>query len=291
MSSVFLLPDRGSVDDEAALIDVSSDRTWSYRRLREVVLDLAGCLAAPNTKATLFCFCQNRDTTVIAYLAAIEAGCAVAMLDAGLDADFKSNLIGIYSPEYVFAPPEDSLPQSCGYEPLGPPGFWGRRSADVVDLPEPHRDLALMLPTSGSTGSPKLVRLRRSSVEHNALMIVRALDIGRGERAITSLPIHYSYGLSVLNSHLVSGATIVITGASVVSREFWDAFSRRACTSFAGVPYTYQLLKRLHLERMDLPSLKTMTQAGGKLDNESITHFASFMSARGGRFFVMYGQT
>jgi acyl-CoA synthetase (AMP-forming)/AMP-acid ligase II len=128
-------------------------------------------------------------------------------------------------------------------------------------------------------------------VEHNARMIAKALELDEHERPITSLPLHYSYGLSVLNSHLAQRACLVLTDEPLTSKSFWDIFRRERCTSMAGVPYTYQILRRLELDKLGLPSLSTLTQAGGKLDVNLVKHFSDIMSRRGGRFFVMYGQT
>lgn len=78
----------------------------------------------------------------------------------------------------------------------------------------------MLLTTSGSTGSPKLVRLSKENILENAKSIAQYLDIDQNERAITSLPMHYSYGLSVINSHLISGATILLTEDSYIQRDF-----------------------------------------------------------------------
>jgi acyl-CoA synthetase (AMP-forming)/AMP-acid ligase II len=152
-------------------------------------------------------------------------------------------------------------------------------------------DLALLLPTSGSTGSPKFVRLSRRAVLANADSIAEALDIDDDERAITSLPIHYSYGLSVVNSHLRRGAQVVLTGMNVLEAGYWALIRDLAVTSMAGVPYSYLLLRRLDFEGLGVPSLRTLTQAGGRLDPKLVMYFHSLMTTRGGNFFVMYGQT
>ena len=118
-----------------------------------------------------------------------------------------------------------------------------------------------------------------------------ALDITKVSRAISSLPFHYSYGLSVLNTYLRTGASLVMTDEALTSLKFWDIFRETQCSSFAGVPYSYQILRRLDLEGLNLPSLNVMTQAGGRLQNDLISHFYKAMAARNGNFFVMYGQT
>ncbi|YCK42472.1 AMP-binding protein [Actinomadura sp. ATCC 39365] len=145
----------------------------------------------------------------------------------------------------------------------------------------------MLLATSGSTGNPKLVRLSREAVSANAAAIASALSIMPGEIAPTSLPLHYSYGLSVLNSHLHAGATVVLTEAGLLERSFWTHLDEHKCTSLAAVPYQYEMLRRLRFDRAEHPTIRTLTQAGGRLSPELVSLFA----AQADRFFVMYGQT
>ena len=154
-----------------------------------------------------------------------------------------------------------------------------------------HDELALLLTTSGSTGSPKLVRLSYDNVKSNAVSIIEYLEIDETERPITSLPMNYSFGLSIINSHLLSGATLLLTSSSLMEKEFWALLKNEKATSISGVPYTFEMLKRLRFFRMDLPSLKTLTQAGGKFNAEQTKEFAEYCASTGKRFFTMYGQT
>jgi acyl-CoA synthetase (AMP-forming)/AMP-acid ligase II len=156
---------------------------------------------------------------------------------------------------------------------------------------EVHPDLALLLTTSGSTGNPKLVRLSRTAVLTNAEQIADALGIDGNEVAITTLPLFYSYGLSVLNSHLVRGATVVLERTGIMQRTFWNAAVDHQVTSMAFVPSQYEMLRRLRFDPAKYPALRTLTQAGGRLRTERVTEFADKMATVGGRLFVMYGQT
>jgi len=278
-----------SIDDRArwnrvALIDGDADAVWTYGELSNEASRRRDLLAAAE-KHLLFLFCQNDLASVAWYLAAIEAGQAVALLNDGIDTQLAANLISLYRPEWVVT----SLPVDREvYESPGPAGLWRRRQVDGAPL---HPDLTLLLSTSGSTGSPKFVRLRRSNIEANAESIRQALCIRDEDVPVAHLPIHYSYGLSVLNSHLLAGASIVLSREGLVSSAFWKAIRRYRVNSFSGVPYTYQMLRRLGLEKLNAPTLRIMTQAGGKLDNGSIAHFHERMTERQGSFFVMYGQT
>jgi len=135
------------------------------------------------------------------------------------------------------------------------------------------------------------VRLSRQAVLANAEAIAEVLGIDAQEVAPTSLPLHYSYGLSVLNSHLLRGATVVVEPSGVLGRGFWDAVTEYKCTSLAGVPYHYEMLRRLKFDPEKYPSLRTLTQAGGKLRNDLVAEFNDKIRAAGGQMFVMYGQT
>lgn len=204
-----------------------------------------------------FCLCKNDVASVVEYLACLEAGAPVVLLDATKDAETIENLRKIYKPGET----------RC------------------------HPDLALCLTTSGSTGSPKLVRLTKRNILANAESIAKYLQIDENERPITMLPMYYSYGLSIINSHLLKGATILLTDKTYAQREFWNFLKENEATSMSGVPYTWELLRRLRFMRMDLPSVKTMTQAGGKLNAEIAKEYIQWAKSQGKRFIVMYGQT
>ena len=152
-----------------------------------------------------------------------------------------------------------------------------------------HPDLALLLSTSGSTGSPKLVRLSRDNVTSNAEAIADALELDASDRGITSLPLHYCYGLSVLHSLLLVGGSLVVTDRSVTEDAFWELQAQHRATLFAGVPHTFDLVDaRL---REDVPGLRLVTQAGGALGPERVTELARLGRTKGWQLAVMYGQT
>ncbi|HEX4814848.1 MAG TPA: AMP-binding protein [Nonomuraea sp.] len=219
----------------------------------------------------LFCGMRNTLTSVLRYLAAWRSGRPIALLDPDLPAATLADLAARFRPAALlgFTHAADGSPPA-------------RR-----DVPDPHADLAVLLATSGSTGNPKLVRLSRRAVQANAEAIATALTITPGETAPTSLPLHYSYGLSVLNSHLAAGATVVLTEAGLLERSFWTHLDAHRCTSLAAVPYQYEMLRRLRYDRAEHPTVATLTQAGGRLSPELTKEFA----AQADRFFVMYGQT
>lgn len=216
--------------------------------------------------------CANTLDNLLAYLGTLRAGQPVLLLDASLNDTLREQVIDHYSISHV----------------RHPDGQWHATGGHAAAV---SAELAVLLPTSGSTGSSKLVRLSAGNLQANARSIQEYLGIDGAQRAITSLPMHYSYGLSVVNSHLLAGATLLLTAESVVSRTFWDFFRQHEATSLSGVPTHYEMLKQFRFERMSLPSLQTMTQAGGRLAESTIEWFHNLAEQRGQRFFVMYGQT
>ncbi len=155
----------------------------------------------------------------------------------------------------------------------------------------PHPDLALMLPTSGSTGTPRLVRQSHTNLVANAASIADYLGLTADDVAMTILPLHYCYGLSVLHSHLLVGASVVLTDASVADPGFLDRARHHGVTNLAGVPHTFALLERIGFADAAWPSLRFLTQAGGKLAADDVRRWALCGRRQGWDLFVMYGQT
>ena len=154
-----------------------------------------------------------------------------------------------------------------------------------------HPELRLLLSTSGSTGSPKMVRLSAQNLDANTSAIVEYLKLDSSARAITSLPLTYSFGLSILHSYFWTGASLVVTDSSITDKRFWTLMKDHAVTSFSGVPFHFETLQRLRFFNMPLPALKVFTQAGGKLRNDVLQAFGEHCRANHQRFYVMYGQT
>ena len=156
---------------------------------------------------------------------------------------------------------------------------------------ELHPDLAILLSTSGSTGEPKLVRISASAVNANAASIVEYLGVTAESRAIVTLPLFYSYGMSVLHSQLAAGGALILTDASVIDAAFWELAQSAKASNLALVPFQVQLIEMSDFREYPLPTLACVTQAGGKLAPVGVARMASLAEAGGWRFFVMYGQT
>lgn len=237
----------------------------TYAQLAALVEEYARQLG-PNRRLVALA-ARNDIDSLVAYLGALSAGCVVL-----LAAEITNELLATYDPDVVI---DGDTPEV-------------RRAVSAHRL---HPDLALLLSTSGSTGSPKLVRLSARNLLANASSIAEYLSIGPEDRAATTLPMFYCYGLSVVHSHLLRGASLLLTERSVVDDEFWDDVRVHRVTSFAAVPYTIDLLDRIGFDRMRLPDLRYITQAGGRLAPERVRAYARLGQRAGWDFFVMYGQT
>ena len=241
----------------------------------------------------VFTLCENVLGSFVGYVACMNKHIPQVLLDGSKDLELVLRLIGIYQPEYIWTPFDRVQEVSDGFKEFKVIYEYKTYSLIQTGFPsqEINPELQLCLTTSGSTGSPKLVRLSENNLQSNAESIAEYLKIDENERPVTSLPMYYSYGMSVINSHLIKGATILLTDKAVMQREFWSFINEQKATSISGVPYTYEMLKRLRFFRMDLPYLKTMTQAGGKLNAAYVKEFVDFAEANGKQFVVMYGQT
>lgn len=148
-----------------------------------------------------------------------------------------------------------------------------------------------LLPTSGSTGSPKLVRHCYANIEAAALNISTFFELKVTDRPLMVLPLYYTMGLSIVFSHFQVGATILITDLSMTDRAFWNFIKTERATSFTGVPYSFEILNLMRFFRMDLPDLELLTQGGGRMSKELNLKFAEYCREHGKRWVATYGQS
>ncbi len=259
----------------------------SYKDL----LDAADNIGKQIKKRSLvFAVCGNSFESVAGYIGFMRAGAVPVLINKAIDNIFLANLLEAYKPEYIYLPSEKSgLNFNCttAYSY----GSYKLLKTDYNIDHALHDDLALLLTTSGSTGSPKLVRQSYRNINSNAAAIAQYLKITSADRPITAMPMSYSYGLSIINSHLLKGASIILTEATLMDRRFWVTIKDNNATTFGGVPYIYEILKKLRFGEMNLPNLKYITQAGGKLSLGLSLEFADICAEKGIKFYVMYGQT
>ena len=271
--------------DKCAIID-EFGTSMSYGELEQEGIELS---AAIGKRCLVFSLCSNTIGSVLGYATFINHKIVAALLNAQLEKELLFNLIGTYQPEYLWVPNEkrELFPT---YTVCLEKYEYCLLKTDISEGFPLYEELGLLLTTSGSTGSPKFVRQSYKNIQANAEAIAEYLLLDDTERPITTLPMNYTYGLSIINSHFLVGATLLVTDKSILQKEFWNFFKEQEATSFGGVPYTYEILDKMRFMRMKLPSLRTMTQAGGKLSPELHKKFAEWSMQEGKNFIVMYGQ-
>ncbi|MFM9827790.1 MAG: AMP-binding protein [Sphingomonas sp.] len=212
---------------------------------------------------------SNEPAAIIAYLGALRARWPVILVAEGA-ADDDSEIAQIYRPNVILRRVADWKPVFA--------------TSDAIEM---HPDLAVLLSTSGTTGAAKLVRLSRQNLSANANAIARYLDVRTDDRAMTLLPFHYSYGMSVLHIHLLRGAGLVLTNGSLIDADLRALATRTQVCALALVPAQFELIDTLDW----VPKLRYVTQAGGRLDPVLAKQFADKAAAEGWQLFIMYGQT
>lgn len=257
-----------------ALAVITSERQYRYNELPQWQFERS-------QKSLILIICDQTVDCIAAYAYAMNSPHAVMLLSSDIHQELLSSIIEQYQPYWIIG-----LSSWSGYTLSG--------QQLVRQLPtqyEIHDELALLLSTSGTTGSQKFVRLSYENLIANAESIVQYLQIDHTERAMMNLPLSYSYGMSIVNSHFLAGASIVLTNESVMQQTFWHLMKQSKATSLAGVPFTYQMLQRVGFVKMNLPYLKTLTQAGGRLNEKLVRYFGEYAKEHDKRFYVMYGQT
>ena len=252
-------------------------------------------ISSLTSRRLLFLVCNNCLEALVAYIGALRKGIVPVMINAGIDGQLYRHLYEQYKPAYVYAPSgwsaiEEDVDKGS-FTLIQEYRSFVLYGTDCNDDYELYPGLALLLTTSGSTGSPKLVRQSYENIDSNADSIAKYLGIVATDRAIITMPMSYTYCLSIINSHLLMGASLVMNDYSVIQREFWTLFKESKPTTLGGVPYIYDQLKKLRFGRMDLPSLRYITQAGGKLSKEMAEEFNEICESKGIQLIVMYGQT
>ena len=253
------------------------------------IVSFAGTFKAVLPERTLiFIMATNTVGSLLGYTSCLSNGIVPLVLSAHTEKGLYESLRDLYRPEYLWIPSE--MEADFGYASIySSYGYSLVRTG--LTPPELYSDLALLLPTSGSTGSPKLVRHSYSNIEANAENVSRMFSITPDFRAMCILPMHYTMGLSVIASHLYSGATLLLCGKSMLDKGFWSMLREERATILTGVPYSFEILSKMRFFRMDLPDLGIITQGGGRMSDELFRTCAEYAYRTGKQFIATYGQT
>lgn len=278
-------------NNKIAAVD-SSGKSINYGQL--VDFSYSFCDTYSVGRSVAFILCRNNIETLSVYVACLVNRIVPLMLSADTDEHLLDVLMHIYHPSLLFGYKKDFKFHAEECIDISFPSFNGEEYVMIRfhHAPFPlYKDLSLLLTTSGSTGSPKLVRHSYSNLERQALNVATFFEITDADRPLVNLPLMYTMGLSIANSHLLKGCTLLLTDESILSKRFIEFIKEQKATSITGVPYSFELLRRVRLSRQELPDLNLLSQGGGRLRPELQKEFASYITGKGGRYIATYGQT
>lgn len=270
--------------DKTAAIDDLGNRI-SYGELADSTAHIAEII---KRRSIVFLLCKNTVGALAAYVSMAENAAVPVMIGASIDRELFRTLLETYRPQYLCVPAETASQydfrtvyeeKGFCYLETGYPSY------------EIHEKLELLMTTSGSTGSPKLVRYKKGNLEANARNVAAAWGWTEEERPVCDLQMNYTMGLNVINTHLYVGATLLLVTRNITDRRYWDFIKEQKATNFTGVPFSYDLLWKLRFQRMDLPYLTTLSEGGGKLTDKMFREVAGFAKDHGKRFVASFGTT
>jgi len=242
-------------------------------------------------------FLNNSIEYLIAYFAILKAGAVIVALDAKL---VSREFLNVY---------KDSMPKAIltddkNYQTIKSfnivndgikllPININRITAQPIPFSCPpcsENDLAMIIYTSGTTGNPKGVMLSHLNLSANADSIIKYLHLTENDKVMVVLPFFYSYGNSLLTTHIKIGGTLVINNRFLYPNLVLEEMIAEGVTGFAGVPSSFSILiKKSSIRKYRFPKLRYVTQAGGAMAPPMIEDFLKIIP--GVQFYVMYGQT
>lgn len=263
----------------AAIDDKGNE--YSYGDVHDFVVSFRDWIP---DRSLIFILCRNNFATLAAHVACIENHVVPLMISADMDEGLLKNLISAYSPEYIWLPEEMV---NSGKIVVHKYDYALVKHSDKKVLM--HDDLAMLLTTSGSTGSPKLVRHSYDNLYLNAKHVAEVFGFNEDDKALVDLKLHYTMGLNVACSNLYSGATLILTEHNPSEKEWWKVFDEYHPTNMCGVPYSYEILKAMRFFRKEHEGLRIIAQGGGKLTDELFETLAEYASDHEISFYATFG--
>jgi acyl-CoA synthetase (AMP-forming)/AMP-acid ligase II len=281
---VLLLEKNNFLDKNIFLL--AEDKALTY----EEVFRAGDELFDNDSKELVLILCDKDVDTIITYVGALRHNKVPLLIDRNYKAGLINSFIENYSPSYIFASEETLLDQNeyGVYRKVLGSIVYKRKNPVSYEI---AADLALMIPTSGSTGDPKSVRFSSNNIDSCTKSICEYLDFDQDRVAISFLPIHYSYGLSVLHNCIYKRAKYALSKLTILDKELWNDIEKYQVTDFSGVPFSMKILRRMKLDYDKVSSLKYVTQAGGYLPEVDSRYFFKEFAEHSIRYFTMYGQT
>ena len=237
-------------------------------------------------RSLIIIICDHSFETVKIFYKCLTINCVPILLGADIESEFLEKIITTYQPDYIWC--KKNYIASSSYSDI-----FTENTYNILKInknkSEIHKDLALLLSTSGSTGSAKMVKISYENLYDNIHYVCLHCDIEKGQKGITALPFNYTYGFCFCLWHWYCGATLLLTKSSIVSNSFNEFFSKEQANNFAAIPYTFQMLNRLKFwDKRKLSNLHFAMSAGAQMSDALQKEMISLM---GNKFWLAYGQT
>lgn len=234
---------------------------------------------------------SNELGSLLYYVSLLNTENYILIVSQNTHLDLLSRYLESYHPDYICCPINMENMFGESIQKLEETFSYGVYLYDIDFEKRINKNLAILLSTSGTTGNQKIVRISRDNLLANAQSIIQYLQITQEDRPIMSLPMSYSYGLSIIHTHILQGATILLPSSPIYKKSFWTFFQENKGTSFSGVLYSYEIIDKMGIFNMNMPHLTCLTQAGGKLSETLQKKYAKYAREHNIKFFIMYGQT
>ena len=264
---------------------ISEKKKISFFDLDNFSNDLAENFEKENL---MFLICENNIESILFYISSIKKNCVLLLLEKNITNINLKNLISIYQPRYIFINKKNRHKLNKFSKKVFYMNYVLLENEKKFKI-KINKNLRILVSTSGTTGNPKYVKLTKQNIESNTLSVLKYLKINKKDTTITTLPMNYVYGLSIINTHLQAGAKIVLNEHSVLDNRFWSSLSNNRITNLNGVPYLYEILDKIKFLEKDLSSIKFFTQAGGKMEKIIQKKLIDFCFKNKKKFFFMYG--
>lgn len=231
----------------------------------------------------------NNYETISSYIGLMNIKSVILMLDKNISQSFLADIIKNYKPNFIFSPKQREIPKSYSiFYDFKDYRILKQNINNVIKL---DKDLAVLLTTSGTTGSKKFVKQSYKNYEDNSKKIINSLGIKKNSSVITTLPISYTYGLSIINTHLISGATIILNESNILNQKFWDLYNKFKPRNFYGVPFVFEMINRIGFSKLVNNKLNVIANAGGAINKNLFMRIAKLSKSQKIKFYNMYGQT
>ncbi|MDP5200389.1 AMP-binding protein [Flavobacterium sp. DG2-3] len=262
-------------------IDAKTKVVKTFKQIHE-------SLDIEDLRAVVFIYNDNQLPAIETFLNFYQKKYTVALLNAGLHPEFKQNLEDEYRPAYIFDP---SRTEVGGYDLKQVSKDIAVFKRKEIRLYPIHGDVKLLMSTSGTTGSPKFVKISDHNLVQNALSIMEYMPITEHDVVPLNVPINFVYGFSIFTTNCIKAKTIVCTDRDVLQKEFWSDLTEYGYSTLSGVPYFYELLQRFGFFKKDTPTLRYLTHTGGMLNQELANVISNYTDNYNKLFFAQYGQT